>query len=78
MDWTRRFWLVWIPARARSSGRGGRYGFGQVLLAGGHLIVLTEKGDLALVKATPEGHQEVARFFSAERQDMEPSRLGRR
>ena len=33
-----------------------------MLLAGGHLIVLTEKGDLALVKATPEGHQEVARF----------------
>ncbi len=42
--------------------KGGRYGFGQVLLAGNHLIVLTEKGEVALVKATPEGHQEVARF----------------
>ncbi len=42
--------------------KGGRYGYGQVLLAGGHLIVLTEKGDLALVKATPESHQETARF----------------
>ena len=42
--------------------KGGRYGFGQVLLAGDHLIVLTEKGEVVLVKATPESHQEVARF----------------
>lgn len=42
--------------------KGGRYGYGQVLLAGDHLIVLTEDGDLALVRATPERHEEVARF----------------
>jgi outer membrane protein assembly factor BamB len=42
--------------------KGGRYGYGQVLLASGHLIVLTEDGDLALVRATPERHQEIARF----------------
>jgi outer membrane protein assembly factor BamB len=42
--------------------RDGRYGFGQVLLASGHLIVLAGNGDLALVKATPEGHQELCRF----------------
>lgn len=42
--------------------KGGRYGYGQVLLAGGHLIVLTEDGDLALVRATPTGHDELARF----------------
>jgi len=41
--------------------KGGRYGYGQVLLASGHLIVLTEDGDLALVRATPERHQEIAR-----------------
>lgn len=41
--------------------KGGRYGYGQVLLASGHLIVLTEGGDLALVRATPERHQELAR-----------------
>ena len=34
--------------------KGGRYGYGQVLLASGHLIVLSEDGDLALVRATPE------------------------
>lgn len=42
--------------------KGGRYGYGQVLLASGHLIVLTESGELALVRATPERHQELATF----------------
>ena len=42
--------------------KGGRYGYGQVMLASGHLIVLTEDGDLALVRATPERHEEIARF----------------
>jgi outer membrane protein assembly factor BamB len=42
--------------------KGGRYGYGQLLLAGNNLIVLTEDGDLALVRATPERHQDLARF----------------
>ncbi|MBZ5592523.1 MAG: PQQ-like beta-propeller repeat protein [Acidobacteriia bacterium] len=42
--------------------KGGRYGYGQLLLAGSHLVVLTEEGDVVLVRATPEGHQELARF----------------
>ena len=42
--------------------KGGRYSYGQILLASEHLIVLTEQGDLVLVKATPEAHQELARF----------------
>jgi outer membrane protein assembly factor BamB len=42
--------------------KGGRYGYGQVMLAGDHLIVLTEDGDVVLVNATPERHEEVARF----------------
>jgi outer membrane protein assembly factor BamB len=42
--------------------KGGRYGYGQVMLADGHLIVLTEGGELALVRATPERHVELARF----------------
>ncbi len=46
--------------------KGGRYGFGQVLLAGGHLVVLTESGELALVKATPERHVELAQFSAIE------------
>ena len=42
--------------------KGGRYGYGQVMLASGHLIVLTEDGDMALVRATPERHTEITRF----------------
>jgi outer membrane protein assembly factor BamB len=40
----------------------GRYGYGQLLLASGHLIVLAGNGDLALVRASPERHKELARF----------------
>jgi outer membrane protein assembly factor BamB len=42
--------------------KGGRYGYGQVLLASGHLVVLTEEGEVVLVRAVPGSHQEVARF----------------
>jgi outer membrane protein assembly factor BamB len=49
----------------------GRYGYGQLLLASGssdgraatgHLIILSGEGELALVKASPEHCQELARF----------------
>lgn len=46
--------------------KGGRYGYGQVMLAGSHLIVLTEDGDLAIVNATPARHEEIARFPAIE------------
>jgi outer membrane protein assembly factor BamB len=42
--------------------KNGRYGYGQVLLAGGHLIITSDEGEIALVKATPAGYTEVARF----------------
>ncbi len=46
--------------------KGGRYGYGQVLLAGGRLVITSERGEVVLVKATPERHQEVARFSAIE------------
>jgi outer membrane protein assembly factor BamB len=46
--------------------KGGRYGSGQVMLASGHLIVLTEQGELALVRADPKAHEEIARFAAIE------------
>jgi outer membrane protein assembly factor BamB len=46
--------------------KGGRYGYGQVMLASGHLIVLTEDGELALVRADPNSHQEITRFPAIE------------
>jgi outer membrane protein assembly factor BamB len=42
--------------------KGGRYGYGQLLLANGHLIVITEEGELVLVKATPDKQEELAKF----------------
>ncbi len=42
--------------------KGGRYGYGQVLLAGGNLIVMSDTGELALVKATPDQYSELAKF----------------
>ncbi|MEK6285944.1 MAG: PQQ-binding-like beta-propeller repeat protein [Acidobacteriota bacterium] len=46
--------------------KGGRYGYGQVILASGHLIVITDAGELVLVKATPDKPTEVARFSALE------------
>jgi len=46
--------------------KGGRYGYGQLLRASAHLIVLTESGEVVLVKATPESHVEISRFSAIE------------
>jgi len=46
--------------------KGGRYGYGQILLASGHLIVMSDTGDLALVKASPAEYSELARFTALE------------
>jgi outer membrane protein assembly factor BamB len=46
--------------------KGGRYGYGQIVLAGGYIIVLTEDGDLALIRATPAKHEEISRFSALE------------
>ena len=46
--------------------KGGRYGYGQVILASGHLIVSSDSGELALVKASPDSYTEVARFPALE------------
>ena len=46
----------------------GRYGYGQIILAGSHLIVTSDQGDVALVKATPAQYTEVARFTAVQGQ----------
>ncbi|MDH3523502.1 MAG: PQQ-binding-like beta-propeller repeat protein [Acidobacteriota bacterium] len=44
--------------------KGGRYGAGQLLLlpTASQLLVIAEKGDLVLVRATPERHEELTRM----------------
>jgi outer membrane protein assembly factor BamB len=46
--------------------KGGRYKHGQLLLAGNHLVVITEEGELVLVAASPEKLQELARVPAIE------------
>ncbi len=46
--------------------KGGRYGHGQVLLTGDHIVVVTEEGELVLVAASPEKLQEIARVQAIE------------
>lgn len=44
----------------------GRYGNGQMLLTGDLLVILSEKGELALVEATPEAFRELGRIDAIE------------
>ncbi len=46
--------------------KGGRYGYGQVLLASGRLVIASETGEVALVRAVPEKHEEIYRFPALE------------
>ena len=54
------------PETGRRRWKGGRYGSGQLLLAGDELIVVSENGELARIEATPEAHNETARFPAVE------------
>jgi outer membrane protein assembly factor BamB len=46
--------------------KGGRYGDGQTLLASGHLVITTGDGEVVLVRATPDAHQEIGRTTAVE------------
>ncbi len=53
----------------------GRYGHGQILLAGGHILVLSEKGELILVEATPDRFHEECRFPALKGKTWNPPAL---
>jgi outer membrane protein assembly factor BamB len=54
------------PATGDVKWKAGRYGYGQLLLASGHLVILTEEGEVVLVRATPDTLDEKARFAAIE------------
>jgi outer membrane protein assembly factor BamB len=50
------------PADGARKWKAGRYGHGQVILAGELLLVQTEDGELVLVEPRPDAHRELARL----------------
>jgi outer membrane protein assembly factor BamB len=57
----------------------GKYGHGQVLLVGELLLVQSEKGDVALVKADPRAYRELTRFVAVSGQSWNcPALAGNR
>ncbi|MCB1064472.1 MAG: PQQ-binding-like beta-propeller repeat protein [Verrucomicrobiae bacterium] len=50
----------------------GKYGFGQNLLIGDHLLVQAEEGDVVLVEATPEAFRETARIKALDSMTWNP------
>jgi len=50
----------------RRQWKGGRYGHGQVLGVGDLLLVQAESGDMVMVEATPDGHNELGAFPALE------------
>lgn len=50
------------PLSGKRQWKASDFGYGQLLLAQGHLIVLSEDGEVTLVLATPESYQERASF----------------
>ena len=49
-------------ATGKEKWRGDDFGHGQLLLADEHLVILSEKGEIALVKASPKSFQQIARI----------------
>lgn len=56
--------------------REGRYGYGQLILAAGHLLILSGSGQLAMVPANPARHEEIFRFQAIEGKTWNHPALG--
>jgi outer membrane protein assembly factor BamB len=50
------------PATGERLWKKGNYGHGQIILAGGLLLVQTEDGEIVLAEVSPEGPRELTRF----------------
>ena len=61
--------------RGRRKWKDGRYGHGQILLRGGHILVMAENGDVVLLEANPERHVELTRFAALDGKTWNPPAL---
>ncbi|HUG53920.1 MAG TPA: PQQ-binding-like beta-propeller repeat protein [Vicinamibacteria bacterium] len=63
------------PATGERKWKSGRFGHGQLLLAGGLLVVQTEEGEVVLVDPSPEGVRELGRFAALDGKTWNPPAL---
>jgi outer membrane protein assembly factor BamB len=63
------------PTGGERRWKGGRYGHGQLLLAGDVLLVQTEEGEVVLLDPSPEGSRELARFTALSGKTWNPPAL---
>jgi outer membrane protein assembly factor BamB len=63
------------PTSGERRWKGGRYGHGQLLLAGDLLLVQTEEGEVVLLDPSPEASREVARFTALSGKTWNPPAL---
>jgi outer membrane protein assembly factor BamB len=63
------------PATGERKWRAGRYGHGQVILAGDLLLVQTEEGEIVLVRPSPSSLRELGRFAALEGKTWNPPAL---
>ncbi len=66
------------PSTGERRWRSGRYGHGQLILAGGLLMVQTEEGELVLVAPRPDEHRELTRVAVFGRKTWNPPALAGR
>jgi len=66
------------PETGERRWKGGRYGHGNLLVAGDLLLVQTERGEMVLVDPTPEEHREIGRFLALRGKAWNPFALAPR
>jgi outer membrane protein assembly factor BamB len=66
------------PASGERRWKDGRYGHGQLLLAGGLLIVQTEEGEVVLIEPSAAGLRELTRFQALDGKTWNPPALAGR
>ena len=61
--------------RGRRKWKDGRYGHGQILLRGAHILVMAENGDVVLLEPNPEKQVELTKFAALDGKTWNPPAL---